>query len=179
MIFSRYTLGVCAGVALLGGCGSNSGIPSANATAPSAMRDQVDIEKIGGRAQQSGLCYVSRGYGIVTVSGKGHAMGPYPGTFTGSATFYADCAQGGPTQITGEFIILSGANTIIGSFSGRGTQGCDRRTNQKCGASSDDLAYTATLRRGGKVRKYFTGYGPGHFGCTPVRDKMAETLGGM
>jgi hypothetical protein len=183
----RCALGIYVAIAVLAGCGGSQSsalsaapqIAAPQSAAASSMLRAAPLhrrsEKIDGKTTQSGPCYGGHGVGPFTVSGKGDATGPYRGTFTGSATFVVECAySSGHTQVMGQFVISSGANTISGSFSGDGTFGCDRRQNNKCEAQGNDFAYIATLVRGGKMRKSFSGNGPGLFGSV-----WKQTLSGM
>jgi hypothetical protein len=89
---------------------------------------------------------------------SGSAQGPYPGKFQASGSWTSGYSQrDGPPRLKSfseSFTITSHAKTITGSFIWGG--GYILATCTYIGQSTD-FTYTATLMRGGKVRKQFAG----------------------
>jgi hypothetical protein len=96
--------------------------------------------------------------GSVSVAESGIATGAFPGTFTDDASFFAYCGMVHSSQLLGTFAIISGANTISGTFLGAGTARCfDHIWGQTCSFHGTHVTYAASLVRGGKVCKQFNG----------------------
>jgi hypothetical protein len=189
----QYTLSACAAFAILAGCNSSAAsvTPTEGLGSPqtklvvlpisgsSVQRAPVGKEVVNGSNGGSKIptCSPSgRGGGEVSVSESGNATGRYPGTFTDSAGFIARCVDQG-VSVNGTFAVTSGANTISGSFSGNGTGGCgDHPWGETCGFFSNNLAYTASLSRGGKVRKQLSGTAAVSIGILNSSNHMNVTL---
>ncbi len=167
---SRALFG-CAAITILAGCsGASRIVPTQTSTlAQNANVDRsVDLGLVPGRSRRETIdgtgtrgqypCSpTGRGGGTVSVSPSGTATGRYGGTFTASAAFHVVCPKG-KTSAMGTFTIISGVNTIAGTFSGPGKYACARAT---CWFNSKDLTYAATLVRGGMVLKNFSGRATG------------------
>lgn len=118
--------------------------------------------------------------GPVRVSESGNATGPYKGTFADGAGFIAYCGQSLNTPVNGTFAIAAGADTINGTFSGSGTGSCGAHAwGQTCYFYSSQVTYSASLTRGGKVRKQFYGNASVKIGVINSSNHMDLTLKDM
>ena len=171
-----YTLCACVGIAMFTGCnGTAKVVPSQGGGFAASSRKLVAApvadsstqpawggnETIDGSGAQSHAPYCTpsgRGEGIVSVSESGSASGRYSGTFNDGASFFARCELSSKTTVSGTFSITSGANTISGTFYGAGNSSCGRHPwGETCGFGGKKLTYSASLIRGEKVRKRFSG----------------------
>jgi hypothetical protein len=195
---AQYTLCVCIGAVMFTGCSAAANVtppPSvgfAQSTAKlvalaipasSTQPARSDNETINGTGGQSKVPYCGlsgRGEGYVSVSESGSAIVPYPGTFTDSGTFFARCEQSLKTTASGSFSITSGASKISGSFYGPGTGGCGRHPwGQTCTFNGNSVTYSASLIRGGKVRRQFSGNASVTIGTILSSSHMNLTLKGL
>lgn len=170
-------------VTFLAGCANGGGMPSAllraqqsnvdNRIDPGPLEERERHEKLkssGGNAMNP--CLARQHGGYVTFNASGSTTVPYPGTFVGNGQFYFQCHPGA-TSLTAAFTITSGANTITGTIDG----------NAKifdfhfvCLAHSKDFTFAATLWRGGKVRKRWSGRASGQFGISSDNAVFSATL---
>jgi hypothetical protein len=174
--------GVCIAICLLAGCNSMAGIASTQTVESAQDASQVGRpgnlglivpqrirrETINGTSSGGApSCPPSGRMGVeLSVSVSGNATGPYPGTFTGGARALVACNSFGKTNMSGGFTITSGQSTTSGNFSGNGRFGCDYRGGG-CGVTAGrDVTYSATVTRGGKVRKQILGHVSGNFNAS-------------
>lgn len=180
---------------MLGGCNSAANVTPTQATSFAQTANQdgrsvnlgfIDPEIIGKEnidgSANAGTAPCgspsSRGTFVLSVSVSGNATGPYPGSFTGSATAGVTCNSVGSTSMSGSFQIISKAKTIGGDFSGSGVYSCTWRFGG-CSVTARDVTYSASLTRGGKVRKQFSGRTSGGFSYRRNLQSMLVTLHGM
>jgi hypothetical protein len=192
---ARYALCVCIGIATFTGCSSTAKVipsqgggfarsslklvasPIAESSTQSAWGGNETIDGSGGQSQAPYCTPSGRGEGIVSVSESGSAIGRYSGTFNDAASFYARCELSSKTTVNGTFSITSGPNAISGTFYGAGTSSCGRHPwGETCGFGGKKLTYSASLIRGGKVRKHFSGSASATIGTILSDNHMNLTL---
>jgi hypothetical protein len=148
--------------AILVGCGS-SGVPGgALGVSHSSLFRSADLSpahRIGNEfllsAQVTTVCHFNT---FVSFSTSGNAFGPYPGTFNASGTWKLGLFRNKPglTPFSEMFTIVSGSNTINGSF----TWGGRTRVTGQCFGGGGGLnpgsgfKYTATLTSGAKMKTF-------------------------
>ncbi len=176
-IFARFALTTCAAIATLAGCGGVSKVaPTHNMGMMPNLIGAAGTDANEQLTTTSGTGNWSCPSGG-SVSASGSAAGLHPGAFTAVATFTVHpCPYGGTSYMAGKFEIISAARSIRGNFYGPANGACARNG---CIVSSNSLKYTATLTRGGKVRKNLSGAASGRVWITARGDGVHLSLESM
>ena len=170
---ARYEL--CAGAVILVLAACSSGLSqfepspaevslSGRGPGAAAHRAKEVLTSTSGHAVNPCAMPSGRGHAI-TVTADGDTTGRFGGTFSGGAGFsFSKCFTTGETTVSGTFSIASGANSIIGTFSGNASYVCARWVCRAEPTAKAPWSYTAIQTHDGKSVKAFSGFAQGLVG---------------